>query len=369
LDQEIETNLKLSELSEDDIDIEYECFIKNSKVVTHTSFLAFHQNAFSVDATHLSISNLNTSTHTMKSNSSIPVIRAPQTNLNSKCDSSSLPITQQPMKRQSYPFNPHILSNLGGMVGIQSGFPDDTFPNSDAEDEITINYNCRSTHVSKSSQSDFQNSMDVDDSDGDWYGSLDVSSNSMDLDEADSQIEPLDETISQGTQITINSSNSHQNFVMNSNNINQNDESDSKIDNQLVPASIGSPLVPDEHCASIRTHVVNGVQLTKLGVKNRDKLIDIGQYPDGPSPKKCQTCDESMDWRTSGTLMGRKNKNGILTHYTYANAHNSICVKLAFSDANNQEVSPSSHHRQISPITYSPPSAESHPLCCSWWRY
>jgi hypothetical protein len=81
LDQEIEKNLKLSEFSDDENDIEYKCLIKNAKVVTHTSFLAFHQNAFSVD-----VNNLNTAPNTVTSNWSIPVFRPLQPNLNSKCD-------------------------------------------------------------------------------------------------------------------------------------------------------------------------------------------------------------------------------------------------------------------------------------------
>ena len=84
--------------------------------------------------------------------------------------------------------------------------------------------------------------------------------------------------------------------------------------------------------------VANAIQLTKLGIKNRDKLIKTGQYTDGPQAKNWQTCDGSMDWRTTGSLKPRKDKNGML-YYSYYNAHNPNCVKEAFSEKNNAKVS------------------------------
>jgi hypothetical protein len=39
------------------------------------------------------------------------------------------------------------------------------------------------------------------------------------------------------------------------------------------------------------TDIVNGVLLTKYGKDNRRKLKITGQYPDGPNPKKCRTCN------------------------------------------------------------------------------
>ena len=65
--------------------------------------------------------------------------------------------------------------------------------------------------------------------------------------------------------------------------------------------------------------VANAIQLTKLGIKNRDKLIKTGQYTDGPQAKNWQTCDGSMDWRTTVSLKPRKDKNGML-YYSYYNA-------------------------------------------------
>ena len=74
------------------------------------------------------------------------------------------------------------------------------------------------------------------------------------------------------------------------------------------------------------TDIVNGVQLSILGKKYKPKLIQTKQYPNGPDPKVCPICNSSMDWRTSGTIMGRKNKSGVLTHYTYGIAHSGAIV-------------------------------------------
>lgn len=89
----------------------------------------------------------------------------------------------------------------------------------------------------------------------------------------------------------------------------------------------------------VATDAVNGVLLTKLGKNNRSKLKTTGQYPDGPKSKKCNHCNQSMDWRTSGTLLPKKDNSGELVKYYYNTAHNGNCVKESYSDKNSAKVS------------------------------
>jgi hypothetical protein len=97
---------------------------------------------------------------------------------------------------------------------------------------------------------------------------------------------------------------------------------------------------PKKGCFNKSPNIVNGVlQLSELGRKNKIRLINTGQCPGGPNPKVCPICNSSMDWRTSGTIMGRKNKSGVLTNYTYGTAHNGYCAKEAYSDKNSAKVS------------------------------
>ena len=77
---------------------------------------------------------------------------------------------------------------------------------------------------------------------------------------------------------------------------------------------------------------LNLESLTALGIKNMKKLKGTNQFPDGPNTKECQSCGVEMDWKTTGSIKGRKNKKGVLTHYTYHNACTGDCVKEAYSE-------------------------------------
>ncbi|KAJ3386826.1 hypothetical protein HDU80_000293 [Chytriomyces hyalinus] len=59
-----------------------------------------------------------------------------------------------------------------------------------------------------------------------------------------------------------------------------------------------------------------GVQLTDLGKKNWDKLLNpkSGRIVEPPK-KKCQKCDDWMDWRVDGRI--QKQKNGVYTYQGY----------------------------------------------------
>ena len=46
--------------------------------------------------------------------------------------------------------------------------------------------------------------------------------------------------------------------------------------------------------------IVDGVELSPLGLNNMPKLQSTGQYPEGPKLKDCKTCGEPIDWRTTG---------------------------------------------------------------------
>jgi hypothetical protein len=68
---------------------------------------------------------------------------------------------------------------------------------------------------------------------------------------------------------------------------------------------------------------VNGVALTKIGLRNVPKLKTSGQFPKGPKTKNCGDCGESMDYRTTGQIQKSKN-NG---PYYYQKNHNGKCQK------------------------------------------
>ncbi|KAJ3090878.1 hypothetical protein HK100_007330 [Physocladia obscura] len=76
--------------------------------------------------------------------------------------------------------------------------------------------------------------------------------------------------------------------------------------------------------------IIGGVRLSDLGLKNREKLIVTGQFPDGPKSKVCQSCNKPMDWRTSGNLKPRPSAKS-LRYYSYHNSCNGDCVREAYN--------------------------------------
>jgi hypothetical protein len=135
LEQEIETNLKLSEFSDDDMDIEYECLIENT--ITHTSFLASNQNTFS-------LRNPNTWKNTVnsipQSDWPISVSQAPLLDLNSKCEFHSFPFIQKLPMDQSNTANsmPEAhLDNPGDLSGGDLNLSDSDSASQSSDEPIT----------------------------------------------------------------------------------------------------------------------------------------------------------------------------------------------------------------------------------------
>jgi hypothetical protein len=90
MDVEIETNLKLSEISDDEMDIQYESLIETAKTDT-----SFHQNSFSVNETNDENTPINPYYQTLDSDWLIRISRAPQLDFNSKCIFNSFPFIEK----------------------------------------------------------------------------------------------------------------------------------------------------------------------------------------------------------------------------------------------------------------------------------
>jgi hypothetical protein len=298
LDKEIEFNLKLSEVydDDDDVDMEFQCTIGDT-MMTHTSNVS-HAQPTPLDAANLSHESLNRSIHPengmQEADWSIQLAQAHQVDLNLKCNYISFPQTQQQMMNQPNSFMSKSESHLDDVSGSEFDFPNAS-PNSDT-DEPLISTRRRI------------NAIIVDDSDEEMYDGY---------------------IIANIREVSLDSITSLVNL--------------SPTPTKTLPATISEGDTKD-------LAIVDGIPLSHLGQKNRVKLLATGQYPNGPKPKKCRICGQDMDWKTTGTLSSSKNGKGDLVYY-YTTAHSGTCVSEAYNARNNARNNPINNAKVNTPTS------------------